>query len=95
MNGRLTHGVPVVIIIRVHGCFLGSHQKSVDRTSSLGITQDASVIDEGLCSFVGGEMQLNKDSLDVEENSLECVEETAGLKMFRGSAPTHRGCVRT
>ena len=48
------------------------------------------VVDEWLRTLISRKVELDQDTLDVVEVSLERVEESAGLKVFRRCASTSR-----
>ena len=62
----------------------------IDRPASLRVAQDALMVDEWLRTLISRKVELDQDALDVVEVSLERVEESAGLKVFRRCASTSR-----
>jgi hypothetical protein len=55
---------------------------TIDRPPCLRISQDAGVINERRWAFIGRAVELNEETLNIKQISLESVEITASLEML-------------
>jgi hypothetical protein len=59
---------------------------TIDRSSRLRISENASVVHERLWSLVGVTMQLDENALYIQKVAFERVEVSFGLQVLRRSA---------
>jgi hypothetical protein len=74
---ELTHSI---VVLRDLG------DVAVDGTAGLGVTQHAGVVDEWGRSFVRLPVELDQHPLDVEQVTIDGIQESSGLQVLRRSA---------